>query len=142
METLALVKPTAQEQILSKIENMKRSNLTAVWLEKLSFLKTRFRRYFLDLTLAYFSLSEKQVLQLSDREIDVLFTLVSERARRELIYLKVLWITVPFLSWLLTFDLDVVVFTISLSKVKKTLGDKFDVVKLIRSRTYYLKTLT
>jgi len=135
METLALVKPTAQEQILSKIENMKRSNLTAVWLEKLSFLKTRFRRYFLDLTLAYFSLSEKQVLQLSDREIDVLFTLVSERARRRLTYLKVLWVMIPFYSWV-TYDLLTVRFIRSLSKVKKILGDKFNAVSLIRTKAY------
>jgi len=142
METLALVKPTAYEQMLSIIENMKRDNLTAVQLEKLAVMKSRIKNCFLNLTLTYFGLSREQVIQLSDQELDALFTLVSERARRELIYLKVLWITVPFLSWLLTFDLDVVVFTISLSKVKKTLGDKFDVVKLIRSRTYYLKTLT
>jgi len=135
METLALVKPTVHEQVLSKLENMKRDNLTAVQLEKLAFLKDRIKYYFLKLTLTHFGLSEQQVSRLSDQELDVLFTLVSERARRKLIYIKVLWITIPFFSWVVTCNLPTVTFTSYLSKVKKILGNKFDVVKLIRSRT-------
>lgn len=127
-----LIENTVTEQLLVQIADMRRKNLTAKQQDKISNLSLEIRHHFFNLTWKYFGIDYDQVLQLSDQKLKALFTLVSARAHKTSSYMRVLF-TISILGWLAHSASSTFMLNGSTQKLKKMLGNSFDLVKIIRN---------
>lgn len=147
-ETLALVKHNANEQLLTRVEEMKRDRLAVEQEERaienakneLEFIKVEIGYSLRSLVMKYFGLTKDQVLELSDQELETLFDVVFKRARKTAVYMKILGTCIPIFGWLYIYPAVSrisqsysVNLTYYLGKIKRILGDKFNQVEVIRS---------
>ncbi|MBI2676455.1 MAG: hypothetical protein HYX21_00665 [Candidatus Yanofskybacteria bacterium] len=140
-QTLELVKHTPKEQLLGRVEHMQKNNLTAVQINRIKDLKFKTMYYFKELTERYFGLSREQILQLPDKELEVLFALVYKRARRASVYTKIQLLLIPIFGWIfLAFtyyegerSFPAIRFISSLCKIKKIMGHEFNPVEAMRN---------
>ena len=132
METLALVKPTAKEQLFAKITEVRQKNLTAAQIKEIKEIKEILAYYFKVLVWKHFGLSKEQILKFSDQEIEALQLLVLERVQKKFIFLWTLQITVPIFGWLIASDTDTMKFKHYLRKIKKMLGGDLNLGRILR----------
>lgn len=135
MTTEALIKPaTIQEQLLGKISEMRQKNLTAKQKEEIEFHERRLIRGFKTFSWLYFGVNREQILELSDQEIEALFLLVSKRARKTAVYVRILGISIPIFGWIIILGTsESISFTNSTRKLKQKFGNSFNPVRIIRA---------
>lgn len=134
--TEALIKPAnIQEQLLSKISEMRRNNLTAKQKQDLKAFAEKTTRSFKILTWRYFGISESQVQELSDQELEALFLIVHERAKKTAVYMKILGYGIPIIGWIIIFPgSDTICLTNSTRKLRSMLRDSFNPAKILRNQ--------
>jgi len=131
METEALIRPTAKEEVLRKISQLKQKNLTAERMSNIESLMISIKVSFISLADHYFGLDCGQMRELPDQELEALFLIVTERAGRTSIILKISGLRI--IASILEECPRTVRFTDSVHKLKKILGNDFDPVKILRS---------
>lgn len=136
MTTEALIKPAnIQEQMLGKIGEMRQNNLTARQKQDIGKFQYIARSSFKKLTWRYFGISETQTQELSDQELEALFLIVSERAQKSSVYMKILGYGIPLIGWLIILDeSDTIHLTNSTRKLRSMLRNTFNPAKLIRNQ--------
>ncbi|MDP3792273.1 MAG: hypothetical protein Q8Q89_00945 [bacterium] len=136
MTTEALVKPAnIQEQLLGKISEMRQNNLTAKQKQDIKGCTNTARTGFKKLTWRYFGISETQIQEFSDQEVEALFILVFERAQKASIYMKILGYGIPLIGWLIILnESESIALTNSTRKLKSMLRNSFNPAKLMRDQ--------
>lgn len=135
MTTETLVKPAnAKEQLLGKISEMRQKNQTAKQKEEIEFHERRLIDGFKKFSWRYFGVNKEQIQELSDQEIEALFLLVSELARKTAVYMRILGISIPLVGWIAILqESETIQFANSMRKLKKTFGNSFNPVRIIRA---------
>lgn len=135
MITEVLVKPaTIQEQLLGKISDMRQNNLTAKQKEKIAFHERRLISGFKKFSWHYFGVNKEQIQELSDQEIEALFLLVSERARKTAVYMRILGISIPLIGWMaILVESESIPFANSTRKLKQAFGNNFNPTRILRA---------
>lgn len=135
MKNEPLINPaTFQEQLLGKISDIRQKNQTAKKKEEIEYYENQLNWYFQRLSWLYFGINKKQIQELSDQEIEALFPLVSERARKTAVYMQILGISIPIIGWI-ALALGVsesIQFANSVRKLKQ-FGIGFNPVRIIRA---------
>lgn len=135
MTTEALIRPAnIQEQLLGKISDMRQKNLTAKQKEEIEFHERRLIGGFKKFSWHYFGVNKEQIQELSDQEIEALFLLVSERARKTAVYMRILGISIPIIGWMAILgESESIPFANSTRKLKQAFGNSFNPVRIIRA---------
>ena len=136
MTTEALVRPSnIQEQLLGKIRDMRQNNLTAKQKKDIDMYEKQLVNGFRIFSWKYFGVSQEQILELTDEEIEALFSLVYSRARKTSIYMTVIGVCIPIFGWAIILpESESISFTSSVRKLNKMLGNGFSTAKTIRTR--------
>lgn len=115
------------------IEIMGQINLKAEQEQKIINLKKEAKYCFKVLAWRYFGLSDINIQQLSDKEVNDLFNLVSQKANADSFKTKIA-LTASVVGWFAVGKGQIpdVWFVMSINKLKKSLGNNFDPVELIR----------
>ena len=136
MTTEVLVKPSnIQEQLLGKISDMRQKNLTAKQKEDIKRYENQLVNGFRTFSYRYFGISKAQIQELTDQEIEALFSLVYSRASKTSIYMTVIGVCIPIFGWAIILpESESISFTSSVRKLNKMLGNGFSTAKTIRTR--------
>lgn len=130
-----LIENTVTERLLGKISEMRKNNLTEQQKDDLARLAKKARRSFELLALRYFGIGWTQIQELSDQEVEALFLLVYERAKKTAVYMKVLAYGIPIVGWIsIRDDSDTIKLTDTTRKLRSMLRNSFNPVKIIRSQ--------
>ena len=129
----SLIKPSnIQEQLLGKINDMRQKNLTAKQKKDIDEYEKQLVRGFGELSWKYFGVSKEQIQELTDPEIEALFSLVSKRANKTAICIRLLGLNLPIINWMFCLEFKSILFTKSVRKLNKILGNDFSTAQIIR----------
>ncbi|MBI2669655.1 MAG: hypothetical protein HYX20_00690 [Candidatus Yanofskybacteria bacterium] len=132
-----LIENKTIEQLLIKISEMRRNNLTAKQQQNLKKLIRRVTESFGQLTWQYFEINGPQIQELSDQEFEALFLLVYERAKKASVYTKIL----DYIVWLILHNIPNTIFlTNSIRKIRSQMGNSFNLVKIAKIIRGHYKT--
>lgn len=138
MTTEAMIKPAnIEEQLLAKISEMRQKNLTAKQKDEMGRLSRKLGRSFKSLAWTYFEIDAFQILELTNPELDALFNLVYNRARKVSIFMTILGYAIPLVGWATILpDSETIKLANSTRKLKKILGSMFNPTKIIRENIH------